>query len=513
MIIVGVCCLSVLFASTVLAAERPVKIKVWWDGLTNLTGPNGWPDAKYEDYLDTSEDFTARWFWISSWTIYLMELANPEVKVEIIERPSGSQEVQIAGGTAPCFTWGDPVVWAAKGLGNDITELVKKTDLWKKLPGGIWQAGTYQGRIYGLPRVEAGGFFNVWGYRYDWFKEAGLFDENGVPGPPQNWTIDDFTAIAQKLRDPKKNRWAFTLYDKSGGACLTTWMNDIFGVPVIKPDPTGKYTWRAAFNTPESAKVLQWMKDMKWKYDAVLAGFTQDRSKNFCILERTAMFDMTFPYMMNRFYGGKSNIKSPEGYGMRPEPLGPGGYRDTTWSVTWDMVNPTLHGKEKEAAFQWLMFLWHTPGAGWDLLRNSKLVEGKWIPGYCGLRLLGRDTSVYDKILPKRMQKVADSVILAKSPPQMYTYGLTQKEERRLNDELKAAIEAVLANKDADPQEELNKVAKIVDTAVLNYKLEGVGKENFKGFYTARAQFYKKNYPEYYEKVYKQLFEKYFKVW
>lgn len=93
---------------------------------------------------------------------------------------------------------------------------------------GMWEAGTYQGKVYAIPyRADATGiFFN-----------KDMFDKAGIPYPTKEWSWEDFRKIAKQLTIPGK-QYGFGV---SGSAAAASDVADLilpliwsFGGDVIK---------------------------------------------------------------------------------------------------------------------------------------------------------------------------------------------------------------------------------------------------------------------------------------
>src|SRR2546421_4950358 len=118
----------------------------------------------------------------------------------------------------------------------------------RKLEGSV-REGTVNGRTYTVAGNELGA--TLIRYRKDWFREAGIFNEHGDPGPRSDWTWEDFRRIARQLTDPRRDRVGFA-HDMSD-----LLYNQAYGVEMYVPDPTGQHTWRFNARDPELLRSLQ----------------------------------------------------------------------------------------------------------------------------------------------------------------------------------------------------------------------------------------------------------------
>lgn len=118
------------------------------------------------------------------------------------------------------------------------------------------------GRVYGVPRdgYALGLMLNV-----ELFKEAGLVNADGTPKYPKTW--DELAVTAQTIKQ-KTGQAGFCLLgkDNAGGWHFTNiaWG---FGATFVTQGSDGKFT--ANVNSPEAVQAMQYVKDLKWKYDCL----------------------------------------------------------------------------------------------------------------------------------------------------------------------------------------------------------------------------------------------------
>lgn len=114
-----------------------------------------------------------------------------QIELQIVPNAEMVQKYAIAaaGGSAPDLLSLDLVytpAFAASGQLEDLTELVKSFPFFEYLSKAHLGAGTYEGRIYGVP-MSADASVMLWNKRL--FKQAGLDPEKG----PTNWAeIEEF---------------------------------------------------------------------------------------------------------------------------------------------------------------------------------------------------------------------------------------------------------------------------------------------------------------------------------
>lgn len=149
------------------------------------------------------------------------------------------------------------------GYAGDITEVLQERGLADVInPSLIDTVKGSDGRIYAFPQnaYMMGLVINK-----ALFRQAGLVNEDGTVMVPETY---------EQLAE-----YAATIKEKTGqagfGICTTNnwggWhFMDIawsYGVEFMKQRDDG--TWEATFNTPEAVDALQYIKDLKWKYDAM----------------------------------------------------------------------------------------------------------------------------------------------------------------------------------------------------------------------------------------------------
>jgi len=163
-----------------------------------------------------------------------------------------------AGGEVPEVAIGD-LVWTPKlagtGLLKPLTDLVGKIDYEDFYPE-MRKIGRYDDKIYSLP-VSANNLELF--YNKDIFKANGLDPTK----PPTTW--DELVDIAKKCTDPAKGIWGMELYTGTGEGL--TWQFQVYlwqaGGEFLSADLS-----KAAFNSPEGKRALQFWVDLIQKHKA-----------------------------------------------------------------------------------------------------------------------------------------------------------------------------------------------------------------------------------------------------
>lgn len=118
------------------------------------------------------------------------------------------------------------------------------------------------GKIYGIPYIAY--VMGMW-YNVDLFTEAGLVDENGIPLYPTTYDERIETAVTIKEKTGKSG-FVMPTRDRIGGWFFLNlaWS---YGTEFMTQGDDGK--WTAHLNSAECVAALQYLKDLKWKYDVL----------------------------------------------------------------------------------------------------------------------------------------------------------------------------------------------------------------------------------------------------
>ena len=198
------------------------------------------------------------------------EAANPGV---IVDADSFSHDLRnymakAEGGDLPTMYYTSPTEInniVSNGYAADITNLVKKYGYDKMLNNEKYgKLYMRDGKYYGL--IKDGSLYDMGiAYNVDLFRQADLLDEEGLPKFPQTW--EEFAETAKIIKD-KTGKAGFAIATKNN---LGGWhfMNIMwaFGADFMHQDENGK--WIATFASDEGVAALQYIKDLKWKYDVL----------------------------------------------------------------------------------------------------------------------------------------------------------------------------------------------------------------------------------------------------
>lgn len=146
------------------------------------------------------------------------------------------------------------------GYVYDIKSVLKDNGLEGKFSDRFYQIAEYDGKIVGYPLSM---YMLGLSYNVKLFEEAGLMKEDGTPKQPKDWF--EVAEFGKKIKEATgKAGFIIPTANNAGGWFFTNiaWS---FGVDFMEQREDG--TWEATFDTPEAVEALQFIKDLKWKYD------------------------------------------------------------------------------------------------------------------------------------------------------------------------------------------------------------------------------------------------------
>lgn len=239
------------------------------------------------------------------------------------------------------------------GYASDITSLVKKYGYDKALNNEKYgKLYMKDGKYYGL--VQDGSMYDMGiAYNVDLFRQAGLLDEDGVPKFPQ--TFEELAETAKIIKD-KTGKAGFAIATKNGQGGWH-FMNIMwaYGADFMKQDKDGK--WKATFASKEGVAALQYIKDLKWKYNVLQDELLADISVGGRLLATgDAAMILTQRSMLDQYiekYGLKANNVA-----MSKMPAGPAG-RYSQVGATIYMFTGTE--EQNEMCFKWLDMIGQGP--------------------------------------------------------------------------------------------------------------------------------------------------------
>lgn len=254
------------------------------DGKT-LISVGAWPKEdsnkeQYDHYMDIKSRFEAANSDISiqpdSWTF--------SVDSFMAKAASGSLPVLYEG----YFTECNRIVSA--GYCADLTDAVKKYGYDKQIKDSLKSLVMKDGKYYAIPKTSytMGLYINK-----KMFKNAGLVNEDGSVKIPQ--TYDELAQFAAQIRE--KTGQAGIIVNTANGTGGWNFLNIAwsYGTEFMKQDENG--AWKATFDSPECVAALQFIKDLKWKYNAIpeSSTITGTEQQKYFASDQAAMFIGTPP--------------------------------------------------------------------------------------------------------------------------------------------------------------------------------------------------------------------------
>lgn len=233
------------------------------------------------------------------------------------------------------------------GYAVDITEKSKEYGYYDLINDFAMEQISRDGKVYYIPSecYSMALFLNL-----KLFEEAGLVESDGTPKTPE--TYDEMVSMAQTIKEKTgKAGFVFPTTDNFGGWDFTmfAWA---FGAKFITQQEDGSY--KATFDTPECAQALQFVKDMKWKYNVLpeltlvdLAEqqkqvATDQAAMTFVNLSMIGSFTSTYGMDIN-------NI------GLAKIPAGPA-KRVSLMGGAYYAFSPDATPEQLDAAFKWITF-------------------------------------------------------------------------------------------------------------------------------------------------------------
>jgi ABC-type glycerol-3-phosphate transport system substrate-binding protein len=453
----------------------------------------------------------------------LFELEHPRVKIEYINFDMWSDNFQsalavaLSAHRAPAYYIArDLPQTIEQGMYADLTPLMQKWDQFHQQPESEIREGTVNGHIYTLAGNELSAL--VIRYRKDWFREAGIFNEYGEPGPPTHWTWEQFRQIAQKLTDPKRGRYGFS------GMLGDFLYNDAHDLDLIIPDPTGRHTWIFNDRDPVLLRSLQMARDMVQKDKSVLTSVSTDWFQWHSEFDagHTAMVVSWAAHLPSECLQTPLKLGKDKPFaqtvGMAPPP-----HSDSELSALHPATNPigfdpTLTPEQLEAAFEWCKS-WFYGDSFVNRMRDAAIqarVEGHPSTLYASLLTLPYKPQAnlldipFEKVFPPDYLRCYRQIRAAHTPPLPREFGLSEPPTNEFNQAVHAMYSEAITGQ-GDLKELLARSAHLINTTLLAYR----GKDDrvrLHQYIAARSDFYRRYYPHYYATQWQEKQRTYFNV-
>lgn len=346
----------------------------------------------------------------------------------------------------------EPSKIIASHYAADITDSMKKYNYDTNINKECLKIVTSDGKYYGVPYTAYG--MGLW-YNMNVMKEAGYVNEDGTPKTPGTYEELGEMAKAIKEKTGKAGFFMPTTNNMGGWEFMNiAWS---YGVK-FETEENGK--WKATFNTDEAVKAMQFIKDLKWKYNAL-------PDNNLVNMDDFYKFFGTDQTAMGFFQEGIKNSPienyhlSKDSMAVSAVPAGPSGRYAQMGGMVW-MLATSSSAEQIDAAFKWF----DASGIGATVDDSTKAVKEKAIKADADKNDVvvkpsfdiwtgGERATAFDEIYKKYTN------VNANLWPDI-TKDVTYKQEepqscQQLYQSLDSVIQAVLTDQNADPKALLEK--------------------------------------------------------
>ena len=276
------------------------------------------------------------------------------------------------GGTAPIIfqpPFTDPQLLISQGLVGDVTDALAACGTLDKFsPSYVEMLADKDGRIYGLPRdgYVLGMHINV-----ALFREAGLVDEDGLPMYPK--TLQELAEYGQIIREKTgKAGLVFPASETYGGWLFTNiaWNFGCVGENALEyQDETGR--WVCNFTSPQAVAAMEYIRDLKWKYDILNADATTTdwAGAHSCLGTGEAAMNFAADDSVDQPTANKG--LPLEDFALIPFPAGPEG-RYALAGGTCYMFAPNITADQATALMAYLKILGKLPFLDEDIIAGMR---------------------------------------------------------------------------------------------------------------------------------------------
>jgi len=341
-----------------------------------------------------------------------------------------------------------------KGIPTDITDMVTEWDKYPYLNKSVLDPISHEGKIYGLPVGGVGGsYVMTLFYNKDHFREA------GIEKPPDTW--EEFVEIAKKLTDRSKGRAGFGILGEKGGAGwhFLNWVWQSGGDFEVKENGG----WKAVFDSPEAVRALQFLKDLRWKHQVLQDDILCDNDDLFEYFSagRISMSIFTPEYLVHLI----EKYEMPyQKIGIALLPAGPGG-RANQMGGGYSIINPNISEEKKKWAFRAITFEYDldTIELRCQIMKRQGRIFGFGVlPVFSG-EYQDKIEAIIDKYrtVPGQQELMQEASEYIRPEPPYYCQQL-------YSEFTGPAVQKVLTDQDADPEELLKRAASDFQERFLN---------------------------------------------
>lgn len=306
------------------------KINISIAGWPDETNPNG--QKNYEGYVKQMSEIRP--------DVNVIPDTNSYADAKMFQMKAAANQLPTMFGTH--FTEIQKVING--GYAADITDILKERGLYDALNPELLELGKGKdGKVYALP---TNAYLMGLTVNRNLFEEAGLIDDKGAPMIPD--TYEQLAEYGQIIKEKTgKSGFSICTANNCGGWHFMNiaWS---YGVKFMKQREDG--TWEATFNTPECIEALQYIKDLKWKYNILPNESVIDQQTNHKLLGvgQTAMIFEAPSNDYTQKYG-----MDPANFAMGKMPAGPKG-RYVQMGGSVNMFTKSATEEEINACFDWL---------------------------------------------------------------------------------------------------------------------------------------------------------------
>ena len=276
------------------------------------------------------------------------------------------------GGTAPSIfqpPFTDPQLLISQNLVGDVTDALEEFGVLDQFsPSYMEMLSDDSGRIFGLPRD---GYVLGMHINLQLFREAGLVDENGLPLYPK--TLDELAEYGRIIREEtRKAGLVFPASETYGGWLFTNiaWNFGCVGENALEyQDADGR--WVCNFSSPECIAAMEYMRDLKWKYDILNADATTTDWAGAHSLLGTGEAAMNFAADDSVDQPTANKGLPVEDFALIPFPAGPEG-RYALAGGTCYMFAPDISYEQSIALMAYLKILGKLPFLDEDIIQGMR---------------------------------------------------------------------------------------------------------------------------------------------
>lgn len=229
------------------------------------------------------------------------------------------------------------------GYALDITDKLKAKGWYDNMNESVRDLVSKDGKVYMMPyQVYALGIT----YNTEMFEQAGLVEADGTPMQPKTW--EELAEFGVKIKEATGKPGFTIATSANSGGWLFTNIAWSYGVKFMEQDENGK--WKATFDSEEMANALQYIKDLKWKYDILPANILVDQPE---MMKTLAVGNAGMAFGANM----QSTVAK---YGMKPDQLGmfavPAGpaKRVSLIGGAYRALSNNSDEKQVDAAIEWI---------------------------------------------------------------------------------------------------------------------------------------------------------------